>query len=111
MLDKTLLTHQPNLLLSRGKYSFFENNTCDDIDASIHFSNFPNELKPEDIAPMHKMKSKLFKFIRISIHKPELAYFQDLDIGTRSEINNLVTKNVTVDAENPGNKGQYYCLW
>ena len=54
---------------------FFEKYTCRDINASIHFSKFLNELKQRDIAPAHETKSKLFKedYMSISIHKSELA--------------------------------------
>ena len=42
-----------------------------DINASIHFSKFPNEIKQRDIVPAHKTKSKPFKedYTSIGIHK------------------------------------------
>ena len=55
----------------------------------------------------------------ISIHKTELANcgssdrvanLQGLDFGTRSQVNNLVARNVSVTAENVVNMGQCYCL-
>ena len=55
----------------------------------------------------------------ISIHKTELANcgssdrvanLQGLDFGTRSQVNNLVARNVSITAENVVNLGQYYFL-
>ena len=55
----------------------------------------------------------------ISIHKAELANcgssdrptnLQDLDFGTRSQVNNLVLRNVSITSENVVNMGEYYCL-
>ena len=55
----------------------------------------------------------------ISIHKTELANcgssdrvanLQGLDFGTRSQVNNLVARNVSITAENVVNMGQCYCL-
>ena len=55
----------------------------------------------------------------ISIHKTELpncrsinrpVNLQGLDFGTRSQVNNLVARNVSITAENVVNMGQYYCL-
>ena len=55
----------------------------------------------------------------ISIHKTELANcrssdrpvnLQGLDFRTRSQINNLVARNVSITAENVVNMGQCYCL-
>ena len=68
------------------------------------------------------MKSKLFKkdYIRISIHKTELAdcgsnnppeNSKDLDFGTRYQLDNLVAWGAPIIAENVGNEGQCYCLW
>ena len=48
-----------------------------DINASIHFSKCPNEIKQRGIVPAHKTKSKPFKedYMGISIHKIiELQY-------------------------------------
>ena len=84
------------------------------------FSKFSNEINHRDI-PAHKTKSKLFKedYMGISIHKTELANcrssdrpvnLQDLDFGTRSQVNNLFARNVSIIAENVVNTGQYYCL-
>ena len=56
----------------------------------------------------------------ISIHKTELANCRSsdlpanlhgLDFGTRSQVNNLVARNVSITAENVLNVGQYYYLW
>ena len=56
----------------------------------------------------------------ISIHKTELANWgssdwpanlQDLDFGTRSQVNNLFARNLSITAENVVNMGQYYYLW
>ena len=38
------------------------------------------------------------------------ANFQGLNFGTRSQINNLVARNVSIIEENVVNIGQYYCL-
>ena len=55
----------------------------------------------------------------ISIHKTGLANcgsrdrvanLQGLDFGTRSQVNNLVVRNVSITAENVVNMGQCYCL-
>ena len=55
----------------------------------------------------------------ISIHKTELAdcgssdrpaNLQGLCFGTRSQINNLVARNVSITEENVVNMGHYYCL-
>ena len=56
----------------------------------------------------------------ISIHKADLANGGSsdqpanlqgrLDIGTRSQVENLVARNVSITAENVVNMGQYYCL-
>ena len=55
----------------------------------------------------------------ISIHKTELANcggsdrpanLQGLDFGTRSQVNNLVARNLSITTKNMGNIGQYYCL-
>ena len=55
----------------------------------------------------------------MSIHKTELgnyrisdrpANLQDLDFGTRFQVNNLVARNFSITAENKLNVGQYYCL-
>ena len=55
----------------------------------------------------------------ISIHKTELANCRSsdrpanlhgLDFGTRSQVNNLVARNVSITAENVLNVGQYYYL-
>ena len=55
----------------------------------------------------------------ISIHKAELANsgssdrptnLQDLDFGTRFQVNNLVARNVSITSENVVNMGEYYCL-
>ena len=55
----------------------------------------------------------------ISIHKTELANcggsdrpanLQGLDFGTRSQVNNLVARNVPITIENVVTIGQYYCL-
>ena len=84
------------------------------------FSKFSNEINHRDV-PAHKTKSKLFKedYTGISIHKTELANcrssdravnLQDLDFGTRSQVNNLFARNVSIIAENVVNIGQYYCL-
>ena len=100
---------------------FFEKYIRRDINASIHFSKFPNELNQRDILPAHKTNSKLFKedYMGIRIHKTELANcvssdrpanFQGLDFGTRSQVNNLVARNVSITAENVVNMSQYYCL-
>ena len=73
------------------------------------------------MVPAHKMKSKLFKedCMGIRIHKTELANcgssdppanLQGLDFSTRSQINNLVDRNVPITAENVVNMCQYYCL-
>ena len=52
----------------------------------------------------------------ICIHKTELANYggsdrpanlQGLDFGTRSQVNNLVARNVSITAENVVNMGQY----
>ena len=67
------------------------------------------------------MKSKLFReaCMNISIYKTELANcgssdqpanLQGLDFGTRSQINNLVARNVSIAAKNVVNMGQYYYL-
>ena len=95
---------------------FFEKYIRRDINASIHFSKFPNQLNQRDILPAHKTKSKLLKedYMGISIHKTELANcvssdgpanFQGLDFGTTS-----VARNVSITAENVVNMSQYYCL-
>ena len=95
---------------------FFEKYTCRDINASIHFSKFLNELKQRDIVPAHKTKSKLFKedYMSISIHKTELANcgrsdrpanLQGIDFGTRSQVKNRVARNVSIMAENVVNLG------
>ena len=56
-------------LASQGKY------ICGDINASVHFSKFPNKLKQREIKPAHKTKSWIFNkdYMGISIHKTELA--------------------------------------
>ena len=70
---------------------------------------------------LSQMKSKLFKeyYIGISIHKIELAYcgssdlpanLQGIDFETRSQINNMVARHVSIIAEDVVNVGQYYCL-
>ena len=55
----------------------------------------------------------------ISIHKTELANcgssdqpsnLQGLDFRRRSQVKNLVARNVSVTAENVVSMGQYYCL-
>ena len=55
----------------------------------------------------------------ISIYKTEPANcgssdqpsnLQGLDFGTRSQVNNLVARNVPITIENVVNIGQYYCL-
>ena len=55
----------------------------------------------------------------ISIHKTELpncgsvnrpANLQGLDFATIFQVNNLVTRNVSITAENVVNMGQYYFL-
>ena len=55
----------------------------------------------------------------ISIHKTELgncrssdrpANLHGLDFGTRSQVSNLVARNVSITAENVLNVGQYYYL-
>ena len=48
-------------------YTKFAKYTCDDINASIHSSNFHVKLKETDIVPLQKKRSKLFKEIYISI--------------------------------------------
>ena len=40
---------------------FFASYVCNDINASISSSTFPNQLKEADITPAHKKKSKLSK--------------------------------------------------
>ena len=40
---------------------FFANYVCNDINASISSSTFPNQLKEADVIPAHKKKSKLSK--------------------------------------------------
>ena len=93
------MTHSPS--------RFFEKYICRDINASIHFSKFQNEVKQRDIVPAHKMKSKPFKedYMGISINKTELANYggsdrpanlQVLKFGTRSLVNNLVARNVSI---------------
>ena len=88
---------------------------------SICFSKFSNELKQRDIVPAHKMKSRLFKeyYMGISIYKTELANcgsidppanLANIDFRTRSQINNLVARNISIIAENVVNMGQCYCL-
>ena len=56
----------------------------------------------------------------ISIYKTELANcgssdrpanLEGLNFGTRSQVKNLVARNVSITAENAVNMGQYYCLW
>ena len=55
----------------------------------------------------------------ITIHKTELANcessvrpvnLQGLSFGTRSQVKNLVGRNVSITAENVVNMGQCYCL-
>ena len=55
-------------------------------------------------------------FMGICIHKTELANYggsdrpanlQGLDFGNRSQVNNLVARNVSINAENVVNMGQY----
>ena len=55
----------------------------------------------------------------ISIHKTKLANcgssdrpvnLQGLNFGTRSQVNNLVARNVSITADNVVNMGQYYRL-
>ena len=55
----------------------------------------------------------------ISIHKTDLAdcgrsdqpaNLQGLGFGTRSQVNNLVARNVSIAEENVVNMGHYYCL-
>ena len=55
----------------------------------------------------------------ISIHKIKLANcgssdrpvnLQGLNFGTRSQVNNLVARNVSITADNVVNMGQYYRL-
>ena len=55
----------------------------------------------------------------ISIYKTEPANcgssdqssnLQGVDFGTRSQVNNLVARNVPITIENAVNIGQYYCL-
>ena len=55
----------------------------------------------------------------ISIYKTEPANcgssdqpsnLQGLDFGTRSQVNNLVARNVPITIENVVTIGQYYCL-
>ena len=55
----------------------------------------------------------------ISIHKTELANcgssdqpsnLQSLDFGRRSQVKNIVARNVSITAENVVNIGQYFCL-
>ena len=50
-----------NTKIIRKKFGFFAKYTCDNINASIHFSKFHNELKESDIVPVHRKKSKLCK--------------------------------------------------
>ena len=114
------MTDSPSRLLEVHT-GFFEKYICRDINASIHFSKFSNELNQRDIVPAHKTKSKLFKedYVGISIHKTEPANcrsserppnLQGLNFRTRSQVNNLVARNVSITAENVVNMGQYYCL-
>ena len=55
----------------------------------------------------------------IGIQKTELANcgssdrpanLQGLDFGTRSQVKNLIARNVLITAENKVNMDQYYCL-
>ena len=55
----------------------------------------------------------------ISIHKTELtncgrsdrpANSHSLDFETRSQVNNLIARKVSITAKNVVNMGQYYCL-
>ena len=55
----------------------------------------------------------------ISIHKTELASYgssdrpvnlQDLKFGTRSQVKNLVSRNIPITPESVLNMGQYYFL-
>ena len=96
------MTHPPSGL-PEANTDFFEKYICCDINASIRFSKFPNELKQRDIVPAHKIKSKLFKgdYMGISVHKTELVNcgsidppvnLQGVDFETRSQINNLVAR-------------------
>ena len=73
------------------------------------------------MVPVHKTKSRLFKenYMGISIHKTELdncgstdrpSNLQGLDFAIRSQVNNLVARNVSITAENVVNIGQYYYL-
>ena len=41
--------------------AFFAKCICDDINTSIRYSKFHNELKEADIVPVHKKKSKVSK--------------------------------------------------
>ena len=55
----------------------------------------------------------------ISIHKTELpncgsinrpVNLQGFDFRTRSKVDNMVARNVSITAENVVNMGQYYCF-
>ena len=45
----------------KANADFFASYVCNDINASISSSTFPNQLKEADIIPAHKKKSKLSK--------------------------------------------------
>ena len=49
----------PSILKTNA--DFFASYVCNDINASISSSTFPNQLKEADIIPAHKKKSKLSK--------------------------------------------------
>ena len=115
------MTHSPSRL-PEVNADFFEKYICRDINASIYFSKFSSELKRRNIGPAYKTKSKLLKedYMGITIHKTELANcessvrpanLQGLNFGTRSQVKNLVGRNVSITAENVVNMGQCYCLW
>ena len=74
MLSRPNLTH-PLSDISETNANFYEKCTCNDINASIRFSKFSNELKQRCIILAHKIKSKLFKedYVCIIINKTELA--------------------------------------
>ena len=65
----TFLTYSPSRL-PEANTIFFEKYICRDVNTSIRFSKFPNELKQRDIVAAHNTKSKVVKedYMDISIH-------------------------------------------